>query len=308
MADEDKDEKKTDVKDEIEAMLGALGDPGPVDHSEDEDDKDKDKDKDKDLDKDKDKDLDDKDLDDKDKDKDKDDEDQDLDKDLDKDKDKDKDDDETDKDTIIANLRARLNAEPEKREAPVKKEEPKKEDVKKEEPKEEPLTLDEQDFIGELDLDDLTRDKDALNKILNSVYTKGVADSKKIATEGVLRALPDIVKHNLSIITALKESSDKFYADNKDLVPFKRVVAAVFEEIAAKNPDKKYDELMSQVAPEARKRLELHKNAVKGDDKEKDKLPRLPGKKGNLRQKSDKPNTSSLQSEIDEMNTTLSRR
>ena len=85
----------------------------------------------------------------------------------------------------------------------------------------------------------------------------------------------------------------------------------MFEDIASKNPDKKYSELMNLVAPEARKRLELHKKVVKdkgngkGDDDT--RPPRLPGKSGGKRQTVHKPNTSSLESEISEMNKTLRR-
>jgi|GEM_PF-1284526 len=175
----------------------------------------------------------------------------------------------------------------------------------------EPLKLDEQDFIGDLDLEELTRDKAAFNKILNAVYSKGVSDSKQLSTESVLSSIPEIVKHNLTLLTTLKEASDNFYKENADLTPFKRVVASVFEEIAAKNPDKKYGELMNLVAPEARKRLNLHEQAVKNAKKEDDKgggTPRLHGAKGGQRQaQMQKPNTSAIEKEISEMNKTLGR-
>jgi hypothetical protein len=191
------------------------------------------------------------------------------------------------------------------------KEDARKAEEERKKKSEEPLKLEDQDFIGDLDLDDLTRDKTALNKILNAVYSKGVNDSKKIATEGVLNSIPDIVKHNLSLLTALKEASDNFYKENADLTPFKRVVATVFEEIAAKNPDKKYGELMNLVAPEARKRLELHQQAVKAEKKdgdEKGKPPRLHGVKGGQhRTPSQKPNTSALENEIAAMNKVIGR-
>ena len=215
-------------------------------------------------------------------------------------------DEETDKDKIIENLRKQINEGPKEIKPLEKKKEVKKEKVVKEDS----FKLDEQDFIGDLDLDDLTRDKVAFNKILNSVYSKGVNDSKRIATEGVLNSIPDIVRHNLTLLTSLKEASDNFYKDNSDLVPFKRVVAAVFEEIASNNPDKKYDELMNLVAPEARKRLELHKQAVKNEKEveNKERGPRLHGVKSGQRQsQSRKPNTSALQNEIAEMNKSLGR-
>ena len=179
--------------------------------------------------------------------------------------------------------------------------------VKPEEKKEEVVDtpLDETDFIGDLDLDDLTRDKTAFNKILNAVYSKGVNDARKLTSEKVLLSIPDIVKNNITLLSQLKEASDKFYTDNKDLEPFKRVVAATFEEIAAANPGKKYDELMKLVASEARKRLDLHKKV--DADKKKDP-PRLPQKDSNKRNvPNEKPNTSALQSELDEMNKTLRR-
>jgi len=206
-------------------------------------------------------------------------------------------------------VQARENAEKLK-EAAKKAEEERLKAEEAAKKKDEPIKFDDQDFIGDLDLDDLTRDKTALNKILNAVYSKGVNDSKKIATEGVLNTIPEIVKYNITLLTSLKEASDKFYAENKELVPYKKVVAAVFEEIASKNPDKKYNELMNLVAPEARKRLNLQKQAVK-EDKESEgkdgKPPKLHGARGNQRQVPSKQNLSSLENEISEMNKTLGR-
>lgn len=196
---------------------------------------------------------------------------------------------EDDKDKIIAELRAKLA----EKEAPS-------------EPPQAPATAAptppvEQDFIGELDLDDVLNDKDQFNKLLNQVYSKGLLDAKKTVGEGILRSIPDIVKTNITVLTELKEMSEKFYKENPDLTPFKRVVAAVFEEIASKNPDKKYTELLSAVGTEARKRLELHKQAVAKQG------PRLPTKKGSPPVKPSKPNTSPLQNELAEMNKSLGR-
>jgi hypothetical protein len=198
------------------------------------------------------------------------------------------------KEVELANLRAEVES--------LKKA---KEPEKKEEVKEEVTTFEETDFIGDLDLDDLTRDKTAFNKILNAVYSKGVNDARKLTSEKVLLSIPDIVKNNITLLSQLKEASDKFYTENKDLEPFKRVVAATFEEVAAANPGKKYDELMKLVAPEARKKLDLHKKV--DADKKKDP-PRLPQKDSNKRNvPNEKPNTSALQNELDEMNKTIRR-
>ena len=169
---------------------------------------------------------------------------------------------------------------------------------------EEPLSLDFQDFVGDLDIDDITENKESLNKLLNTVYSKGISDSRRIVGEGILRSIPETVRNNLTLISALKETSDKFYEDNKDLVSFKKVVAAVFEDLASQNPNKPYNEVITLVAPEVRKRLELHERAVVSPDKD---SPRLPTSRGGPRPASGKPNISPLHSEIDEMNKSLGR-
>jgi len=223
---------------------------------------------------------------------------------------------ETDEDKQLADIEdkekaalSKINAD---REVKEKAEEKERLRLEKEKKKNEPLKLEDQDFIGDQDIEDIIHDKDTFNKLLNSVYTKGVNDSKKISTEDILSSIPDIVKHNLNLLTLLKETSDKFYNDNKDLVPFKRVVAAVFEDIAAQNPDKKYTELMNLVAPEARKRLDLHKQVMregknKNGGEKKGGGPRLPNAKSNLKHSLQKSNSSSLESEISEMNKLLRR-
>jgi len=223
---------------------------------------------------------------------------------------------ETDEDKQLADVEAKekealnkINADREVKEKAEEKERLRLEEEKK---KNEPLKLEDQDFIGDQDIEDIIRDKDTFNKLLNSVYAKGVNASKKISTEDILSSIPDIVKHNLNLLTLLKETSDKFYNDNKDLVPFKRVVAAVFEDIVAQNPDKKYTELMNLVAPEARKRLDLHKQVVREEKNEKggEKKgggPRLPEAKSNLKHSLQKTNSTSLESEISEMNKLLGR-
>jgi hypothetical protein len=210
---------------------------------------------------------------------------------------------EEDKDVIIDNLRKQLNERP----TPSEKKEEKTEE-KKEEKKEEPLKLDEQDFVGDIDLDDLTRDKTALNKLLNAVYSKGVVDSKKMTTDGMLTSIPDLVKSNITLMTTLAEARDNFYKENEDLAPFKAVVAAVFEEVAAKNSDKKIKDIMDLVAPEVRTRLQLKKTVKKEEKKEEDEKPRLHSPKGgNQRGQREKPDAKGVPSEIAEMNKALGR-
>jgi len=197
-----------------------------------------------------------------------------------------------DKDKIIEDLRRQLNEG-------SKKSTPPPEPL----PKPEPVILEPYDFVGDIDIDLLYSDKETLNKLLNSVYSKGVTDSKTITSESVLLSIPDIVKTNITILNTLKEESEKFYSENEDLKPFKRVVAAVFEDISAQNPDKKYGDILAQVGDEARRRLNLQKAAVKPTTPNPPKLP----SKGGGRRVGDgvKPDLSPMLAEIAAMNDTL---
>jgi len=283
MSNENEDVK--DVKSEIGEMLESFGDIVEDDKNEDKDDKSSNEDN-------KDEDIeggDDKGSDNEDDKSDEDDK-----------GDEDKDDEPDEKDKIILDLRAKLAEKSEVGESKYKEEKVEKE---------EPIKFEEQDFVGELDIEELVHDPKEFNKLLNNIYQKAVTDTRQILGEGVLRSIPDIVKTNIGIMTNLKKASEKFYEDNEDLKPFKKVVAAVFEEITSEHPDKKYDEVLNEVGDEVRKRLDLKKESVKKkgvDDKgNPPKLPRKSGKAGDS--KDNKPDLSPLQDDIASMNKTLGR-
>jgi len=171
---------------------------------------------------------------------------------------------------------------------------------------EEPTPIDEQNFLGDLDLDELTRDADQFNKLLNKVFVKGVETARaevRSGSEGLLRSIPDIVKNNIKIATAMKKASDEFYSANSDLKPFKKVVATVFEELASENPDKSYNDLLQDVETETRKRLDLHKKAA--STIKDGKPPRPPSAKPGKRGSVTKPDTNPLLDELSEMDKSL---
>lgn len=164
-----------------------------------------------------------------------------------------------------------------------------------------PIT--EEDFLGDIDLDEVSRDPKAFNELMNKIRKSGIEYTRsevKRAVEQVVRSIPDIVNNNVALTATLKEVNKKFYTENKDLVPWKKTVAAVFEEKAAENPDKSYNELLPEVAAETRKRLGLKKDALKTQDTP----PNLPRKKGGQRQQP-KPDTDPLMDEMDEMDKAL---
>lgn len=194
------------------------------------------------------------------------------------------------RDKTIADLQAKIA------EYETKKAEPKPE-PKKEEPK-----FEDQDFLGEVDLDELTRTPSELNKVLNKIYQKAVLDTRA----GIMQTLPEVVKENITVMNELQETSKVFYAENEDLKPFKKVVAVVFGELMEKNPDKTYGDLIKDVGPEVRNRLGLSKPTTKKEEP-KPTPPRLPKTGTRAGQVSDKPTVEPLQVELEAMNKVIGR-
>lgn len=161
-----------------------------------------------------------------------------------------------------------------------------------------------EDFVGENDLDDLTRDPEKFNSILNNIYKRAIEAARKEMkdqNESVIKSIPDITKSTLAVYSMLEKARNDFYAENKDLKAFPKVVSAVFEEKMAENPDKPYNEVLKLVGPEVRVRLDLHKKATTKDEED---PPPLPRKKGG-RPPIPKPNTNPLLDELDAMDRVL---
>lgn len=168
---------------------------------------------------------------------------------------------------------------------------------KKEEVK---LELSEQDFIGEVDFETVTTDPQEFNKLLNKIYQKAVRDASKLTTEGVLKSIPTVVSENIKVTQQLTALHNAFYDQNKDLVPFKKVVALTYEEIASSNPKKSPAEIIKLVAPEVRKKLNL-KAVAASTTKKLTPVPKLPSKAAKAGSVNTKPQTKGLESEISSM-------
>jgi len=202
-----------------------------------------------------------------------------------------------DRDKTISDLRSKI-AELESR-----KVEP------KELPKEDALTFESQEFTKDLDMDELSRDPEELNKVMNKIYQKAVADAHKIVSEKFSKALPDIVTRQIETLEGLRTMRDNFFKENEDLKPFGKVVATIFDEIAAKDPKRNYSDVMKEVASETRKRLDLPlKQAAKSSEAVKSEPPpSLPKRGSKAGRSSDKQTVDPLQAELEEMNKILGR-
>ena len=163
------------------------------------------------------------------------------------------------------------------------------------------IPLSEVDFLVDIDLDEITRDPKEFNKLLNRVFSQGVNTSKKVLSETVLRSLPKDISDTVEMAITLKELSEKFYEDNEDLRPFKKVVKAVVDDVASEHPKWNHEKMLEESGTEARKRLELYREVNK-QKPDKKKSPNLPRKKGQQRQTQQITNVDPLLAEIDAMN------
>ena len=190
-----------------------------------------------------------------------------------------------DRDRIIEELREELS---------------KKNEVKTDPPTTDaPVEIQEQDFFDDLDFDEVTENKDSFNKLLNKVYQKGVADSTGKLSRNVLQNVPQLI----NTITNLQKASEQFYADNEDLIKYKKDVANTFEALVKSNPDKPYNELFNDVAIETRRKLRLPDPEKKIVDKS--KPPKLPKKKSKPGKPEAKPKLDPQAQQIEDMNKTL---
>lgn len=158
-----------------------------------------------------------------------------------------------------------------------------------------------EDFIGDLDMDDVASNPEILNKILNNVLQKGIETGKELSIKQVIPPTVDTSQTIVSQIEgaiAVKGMIDKFYDANPELSNVKQVVKACAAHIIQESPDKRLDDILNLAADAARKTLGIKKNTKKTDIATSDEVA-FAKQKGGQRKKSKKD--SKLQQEIDEL-------
>jgi hypothetical protein len=107
--------------------------------------------------------------------------------------------------------------------------------------------------------DEVMKDSNNFNALLTTVVNTAVERS--------LRLMPQIATQLVDQQITLKTVVNDFYTDNKDLVPHKKYVGFVSNEIAAQHPDWGLSQILQETEKEVRNRLRLSRvadNAVPG--------------------------------------------
>lgn len=163
------------------------------------------------------------------------------------------------------------------------------------------IPKDEFDFIGNEDIDEVLSSKENLNKLLQSVYQRGLSEASKLSAESVMQSLPRVVTQYISQHLEMRQTVDKFYSDNPDLSSVKRTVAAVANEISANNPELSTEEVFKRTADQTRVMLRLRKPTTTVGDNSNSKIktsrPAFTGQKGRMKV----PELNGLAKEISEL-------
>jgi len=155
-----------------------------------------------------------------------------------------------------------------------------------------------QDFIGDIDVDDLVSDK----KLLNEVLVKVATASRENTIQTMLRAIPQIVVQQTRSQAVIKTVIDEFYDANEELIPVKKTVGAVANQIYAEEPSLSIDKVLEKAAERTRKMLGLKKTAIQNKEEkvsERKRKPALVKKQGGGNREKGKVDTSDLQKDID---------
>ena len=152
-------------------------------------------------------------------------------------------------------------------------------------------------FLENTSIDDLLEDPTKFNAVLNQVSQQAESRAEKRAVQQVLRSVPELVMGYITRHSAMNRMVDDFYMENSDLANVKQTVAAVANDIHAKNPQLGVEEVFKQSADHTRKLLGLKKQAQTAA-KRKPTKPAF-AKAGGARQKA--PAVDPIQREINDL-------
>lgn len=158
-----------------------------------------------------------------------------------------------------------------------------------------------EDFIGDLDMDDVASNPKILNEILNKVLQRGIETGKNLSakqTDVSVAAVSQTVASQVEGAIAIKGLIDEFYGANPELSNVKQVVQACASQIVQDSPDKTFKDVLNMAADAARKTLGISKSKPKIKIAKAEDVA-FAEQKGGQRKKTRK--ASKLQQELDEL-------
>ena len=155
-------------------------------------------------------------------------------------------------------------------------------------------------FLDGVTIDDLLESPEKLNGVLLAVANHARESATHVAAERVLRSVPELVMGYISRHTVMTNLVNDFYRENQDLANVKQTVAAVANDVHAKNPDWGPEKVFKETAKATRKLLGLKEkaqNSMETEPKPK-KKPAFAKQRGT---RGGEPQLSGLQKEVNEL-------
>ena len=152
-----------------------------------------------------------------------------------------------------------------------------------------------ENFLADLDMEEVQSDPDILNQILHKV----VSFAYDRASENLQSTVPGLISSQVSDMMMAQNVSNQFYADNKDLSNVRNVVKACAEQVSQEHSDWTIENVLKEAADRTRSSLGIKK---KEDNKISDiNQASFAGssKSGGSRNK--QPKVSAFQQELDEL-------
>ena len=127
------------------------------------------------------------------------------------------------------------------------------------------LMVEEIDFLAGEDPEKLAEDPVAFNRLLNKIYAKAVEQAIPLAAERTMLNVPSLVVQHVRQQSAMNKLVDDFYKTNTDLVPVKRSVGLISNEVHAENPDWTVEKVFTEAATRTRTLLGMPQRAIVSD-------------------------------------------
>lgn len=125
-----------------------------------------------------------------------------------------------------------------------------------------------EDFIdADTNMDELFADV----KKVNATLSKTASKAANLALEHVYKRLPEVITKIVQDEVANYRQADQFFADNKDLIPHKKFVSYVYNDMVQKDPETAPLEHFKALAKEVRKRIGMGEQPSTGQESKKNK-------------------------------------
>jgi hypothetical protein len=120
-----------------------------------------------------------------------------------------------------------------------------------------PAPASDVEFLSAEEAEAIMDDPKLLNKYLNKVYQAG--------REITMRDMPTLVRQQALMEITLQSKIQGFWAENKDLEPYKDFCSMVASQLEVENPSLGFDEVLTKTGEVARERLNLPKKGEVAD-------------------------------------------